>query len=101
MKTNQVILSTLELKEFLDHIQEITEKSIEKKIKEKIEIGDKEEIFNLNGVSEFIKKSRQSARNYVKQGKIPVHYFADGSPFFIKSEVLNAIKSAPSAPPIT
>lgn len=91
---NKLIFSSIpidELKEFIKQIVSNTNEELINKVVEKI---PQEEVFTFEELSRFIKRKGPGARDVVIGYNIQPHAYDDkANPLYLKSEVIEAIKS--------
>lgn len=95
---DQVFLSPIEKDELLKLIQNVVNETNSKLIKDLQKEFPQEEILSFNELQDFLKRKGKAARKAIVGYNIVPHtYDSDANPQYLKSEVIEAIKSAPAA----
>lgn len=95
---DQVFLFPIEKDELLKLIQNVVNETNSKLIQDLQKEFPQEEILSFNELQEFLKRKGKSARKAIVGYNIVPHtYDSDSNPQYLKSEVIEAIKSAPAA----
>lgn len=95
---DKLILSQIPIDELKEFIKQVVVESNEELIKKVLKEIPQEEVFTFEELTEFIKRTGPCARDaIVGYNIIPHTYDENANPHYLKSEVVNAIKSGPPA----
>lgn len=93
LQSFSIVYSPIPLNAF---IEAVADKIIEKQNNLPPKSTDlKDEIIRMEPLLQAMDKSRPTLNTYMKKGKIRSHYFDEGSPIFLREELLEDIKNLP------
>lgn len=79
----------------LNKERRILKNLLDEKLKDVQSDKDEDQVLTIAAAARFLSKSRQTLENWVSAGYIRKRYIGD-SPFFLKSDLLAALKDHPS-----
>ncbi len=85
------VVPATDLKQFFKEMEMNIITSFTKQIDKKVTQED-DVIMDVKGAAQFLGVTPQTVHNHKKDGKIPFHRSPAGKPYFMKSELLEAIK---------